>query len=423
MDVKKQYLYLLFTLLILLTSVSVIAAGGGGGGGGGSGGSGGISPYSDLKCSDTGILSFTSGAVWGVTIDDPDGNEKIVSGSWRSNKFTSDEALMVKAGKYKVKDPKSGNKTVECPGLAFSCTLMKLQLQECRQLQDKIHTRFVLEGIGTSSEDLDYQFKQQDSSRLFKRSKNSISSDLKDFKITKNSSGTFVLEAELSPAIETMQVSHPRCVGQYYVYSKINCSGEESVAIPEQEQNGQKLKCGGYLDIADRVKCRLQLREEQADEYENFFPEECKARNNSVDQEQCLKVYTAVQECWDFPNGPSRIACVRRQLKLGEILTEKANCNALDAGKRENCNQELREKAYGLIKFRLYNLEEEAEELLEEGKLSEEEVTAFVVRMEESKLAFNKATTKEERRAIILQARKAWIELMKKAMMKTEVEA
>ena len=171
------------------------------------------------------------------------------------------------------------------------------------------------------------------------------------------------------------------------------------------------MKCGGYLDIADRVKCRLRLREVQAAEYENFFPEECKVRN---DQEACLQVYQAVQECWDFPNGPSRIACVKRQLKLGEIPTERANCNALDAGKRENCNIELREKAHGLIKFRLYNLEEEAEELMEDGKLGEEEVTAFVVKMEESKLAFNKATTKEERRAVILGARKAWIELMKK---------
>lgn len=409
MDVQKQFMYLLFVLLV---SASVIAAGGGGGGGGG--GSGGLSPYSDLKCSDTGVLSFTRGAEWEVAIDDPDGNEKIVSGSWRSNKFTSDEALLVKADKYVVKDPKYGNKTVECPGLAFSCTLMNLQLQECRQVKDRIHARFVLEGIGASSEDLEYQFKQQDSSRLFKRSKTSISSDLKHFQITKDSSGTFVLETEVLSSIETMQVSHPRCIGQYYVYSKIDCRREGNATVEEQEQNGQKLKCGGYLDIADRVKCRLRLREEQADEYENFFPEECKARNDSAGQEQCLQVYKAVQECWDFPNGPSRIACVKRQLKLGEIITERANCNALDAGKRENCNQGLREKAYGLIKFRLYNLEEEAEELMEEGKLSEEEVAAFVVKMEESKLAFNKATTKEERRAIILEARKAWIELMKK---------
>src|SRR3989344_3576249 len=286
MDVKKQYTYFLFILLILLASASVIAAGGGGGGGGGggSGGSASVAPYSDLKCSDTGILSFTRGAEWEVAIDDPDGNEKIVPGSWRSNKFTSDEALLVKAGTYRVKDPKYGNKTVECPGLAFSCTLMKLQLQECRQVQNKIHARFVLEGIGASSEDLDYQFKQQDSSRLFKRSKNSISSDLTDFKITKNSSGTFVLETGLSSLIETMQVSHPRCVGQYYVYSKINCSGGGDITVTKLEQDGQKLKCGGYLDIADRVKCRLRLREEQADEYENFFPEECKARKDSVGQ-------------------------------------------------------------------------------------------------------------------------------------------
>ena len=408
-----------FILSLSLAITLVLAAGGGGGGGGGGGsGSSSVSRYSDLKCTDTGVLSFTRGAEWDeVIVQDPNGDEITISGSWKNGKFTSEEAVMVKAGKYVVNDPKYGNKEVTCPGLAFSCTLMNLQLQECQQIDGKVKVNFVLEGVGTSPEDLEYQFKQQDSSRLFKRSKTSISSELKkNFQIIKSSSSSFSLETELLPAVETVQISHPRCIGQYYVYSKIDCrkgqeqEGNKTVVV---EENGKKLKCGGYLDIAYRVKCRLLLREEQTDEYENFFPEECKARNDPVDQEQCLQVYKAVQECWDFPNGPSRIACVKRQLKLGEILTERANCNALDAGKRENCNQELRDKAYGLIKFRLYNLEEEAEELMEEGRLSEDDVAAFVVKMEESKLAFNKATSKEERRAIILGARKAWIELMK----------
>ncbi|MEK6809463.1 MAG: hypothetical protein AABY40_02210 [Nanoarchaeota archaeon] len=407
---------LVYFAVLLFSIAFVLAAGGGGGGSGGGGGGGSVSRYSDIKCIDTGVLSFTRGAENEVRVTDSNGQEKIIPGSWRNGKFTSDEASMVKAGKYVVKDSKYGDKEVSCPGLTFSCTLMTLQLQECRQVQGKVKVGFILKGIGTSPEDLEYQFKQQDSSRLFKRSKTSISSELKNFQITKTSDDIFTLETELAPAIEKIQVSHPRCVGEYYAYSKITCQKEESKdeegkAAATSEESGKKLKCSGYLDIADRVKCRLRLRDEQADEYENFFPEECKARD---DQEACLQVYKAVQECWDFPNGAARIACVKRQLKLKEILIEQANCNALDAGKRENCNQELREKAYGLIKFRLYNLEEEAEELMEEGKLSEGEVTVFVVTMEESKLAFNKATTKEERRAIILQARKAWIKLMKK---------
>lgn len=415
---------LLIYVVALLFSIAMVLAAGGGGGGGGSGGSGGsISRYSDSKCTDTGVLSFTRGAEWeAVTVEDPSSTEQIISGSWKNGKFTSDEAVMVKAGKYVVKDPKYGNKEVTCPGLAFSCTMMTLQLQECQQVQGKLKVDFMVAGIGSSPDDLEYQFKQQDSSRLFKRSKTSVSSELKNFQIAKTSVDAFTLEAELLPLIDTIQISHPKCIGQYYTYSKIGCSQgrEEKASAMVVEEQGRKLKCGGYLDIADRVKCRLRLREEQADEYENFFPEECKVR---ADQEACLQVYRAVQECWDFPNDPSRIACVKRQLKLGEILTERANCNALDAGKRENCNQELRDKAYGLIKFRLYNLEEEAEELLEDGKLSEEEVTAFVVTMEESKLVFNQATTKEERRTIILQARKAWIELIKKVKPETEVEA
>ena len=165
------------------------------------------------------------------------------------------------------------------------------------------------------------------------------------------------------------------------------------------------------MTLEDRVRCRLRLRYEELEELENFFPEECKVREDS---DLCLRQYQAVQDCWDFPNNASRFNCARKELNLGDIPAEKRNCNALAVGQRENCNRELKSKVYDMIKFRLYNLEIEAEELQEQGRLTEDDVVDFVVRVENNKAAFNQATSKEERRTIILRVRQDWIALLKK---------
>ncbi len=412
----------LFIFLVGPLFVASVGGGGGGGGsgggssssGGGTGGGGSSLPFfSNLKCDESGTISFSRKPVFeNVTVEYVDGGYNLtnIPGVWDGTQFTSDEAVIRKPGKYLIRDPVNNDRTVECPGLVFSCKLMQLNIQECIAAEKKVTVRFTLENA--SIDDMKYQFQTKEGKKLSYQ-KGSYSSELKGLTVIQEDAderNRFVLTADNVPAVSSLQITHPKCVGKYYTYSTISCTEKGK----NGEITGKELKCGGYLDIEDRVKCRLSLREEEKNEYENFFPEECKARTDPGEQESCLKVYQAVQECWDFPNGPSRISCVKKQLILGDIFTEKANCNALDAGKRENCNKELREKAYALIKFRLYNLEEEAEKLMEAGKLTEEEVAAFVVQMEKSKLSFNAAKAKEERRQIILQARKYWIELVRK---------
>ena len=196
------------------------------------------------------------------------------------------------------------------------------------------------------------------------------------------------------------------------MYSTIDCVREEEpeeaseTAAAPPEQPGEKSKCGGYLDIEDRVRCRLNLREEQKDEYENFFPEECKSW---PDQRKCVQLYKSVQNCWKLPNSLARISCLQGKVGITNVREQKSEC-----GTDEACREKLRQEVYTLIKLRLYNLEEEAEELMEEGKLTKSEVAEFVVKMEQSKLAFNQASDKQERKQVIVQARAYWIELMKK---------
>jgi len=172
-----------------------------------------------------------------------------------------------------------------------------------------------------------------------------------------------------------------------------------------EEQSGKEFKCGGYLDLEDRVRCRLRLREEQRAEYENFFPEECKSWKN---QGQCVELYQKVQECWE-QEKPSRIACLRQKVGVLDVRSQKAAC-----GEDQACHDKLRQDVYTLIKLRLYNLEEEAEELLEARKVTEDAVADFVIQMEQSKLAFNAAQSKQERIAAIVQAQQYWQEFVRK---------
>ena len=399
---------ILYLFVLSLTVTIVLAAGGGGGGGGSGGGSsgggdGGITPYADLTCTDAGVLSFTRGAAWdAVTVQLSDGSlMENISGEWKDGAFTSEEAIMVKAGTYIVLDPQFGNKSIECPGLRFSCKLVKLNLDECTT-NGNITAAFTLENA--TVDDLKFQFSLPDSLRKLRYEKNSFSSELKEMTILKTTAAGYHLQVKNAPTVSELQITVPQCVGKYYRYTTMKCV--EKGETPAPEETGGKLKCGGYLDIEDRVKCRLDLREEQADEYENFFPEECRSWK---DQKKCVQLYKAVQNCWKLPNSIARISCLQGKVGIINVREQKSTC-----GEDQACLQKLREDVYTLIKLRLYNLEEEAEEWMEEGKLSKDDVADFVIKMEQSKLAFNQAQNKQERKQVIMQARQYWLELVKK---------
>lgn len=404
----KRYT-ILITLLLLLPFVLAAGGGGGGGGGGGSssGGGGGSGPYFiALKCNDRGVLSFQQAPpIKPVNVERVDGRYNLtVAGEWNANDFTSEEAELMEAGEYVIRDPRNGDKTVECPGLTFSCRQVNLSLTSCTMDNTTLAAEFSLQGPGTTTDDLDYKFTILGSPRTLDYNKKSRSAEVRNLSVRKVGNFNYALSLEKSPAVHTLQISHPDCVGKYYIYSKMRCTEPEERSVTISD--GSALKCGGYLDLRDRVHCRLDLREEQADEYENFFPEECRSWE---DQQKCVQLYRAVQNCWELSNSVARISCLQGKVGITNVREQKSGCEGDQA-----CLQALRENVYTLIKLRLYNLEEEAEEWMEEGKLTTDEVTDFVVRMEESKVAFNQAQSKQERKQVIMQARQYWLELVKK---------
>jgi hypothetical protein len=409
----NKFPFFLFFILILLVSL-VLGVGGGGSSSSSSSSSGSSSSSSSgggsdgphlygLKCSDNGQITFNQKPRTEPVVANFEGIDLVIDGTWKGTIFTSQEGELLEAGEYTVLDQTNGNKSVECEGTVFSCRFAQISLDSCTK---SFSATFTIENIDIKDIEITLEIpgKYVNKNKFLKYSKNGISTELKGAIISSSGKNRYEFSADVDKVI-SVQVSHPKCVGEYYVYSKMQCSDEIVV-----EETGDDLKCGGYLDIEDRVRCRLRLRKEQANEYENFFPEECKTREN---QDECLKCYQDVQVCWDFPRGKERIDCVKRSMGLGDIEYEKEKCDSKNGEEKEHCYHKLKHDGYNLIKFRLYDLEEEAEHFMEEGKLSEDQVVSFVVQMEKNKAFFNQAKSKEERKLIILKSRKGWIDLMK----------
>jgi len=174
------------------------------------------------------------------------------------------------------------------------------------------------------------------------------------------------------------------------------------------------LKCFEEGDIEDRVRCRLNLsRVELRKEYKlEYLPEECRTIDNMTERQQCVRRYAKLQKCWKFI-GDERMRCVDHELNITKIKEQKRECNLLDENEKQECKKRLKDNVYHRIKFKFYNLEEKAERFLERGWVDQETVTVFIANLEIKKAEFNEATTKEEKRKVILGVRELWKEFLK----------
>lgn len=165
------------------------------------------------------------------------------------------------------------------------------------------------------------------------------------------------------------------------------------------------LKCTNLGSLKQRVDCRLGLtdidlrRELQI----AYLPEECRYIKDSDEKDDCVKVYSQSQPCWKFPIGEKRVSCLRQVLGIKYINEEKESC-----ANNDKCINILRKKVYALIKFRFYDLEERAEELYEDGKITKEKAVDIISQLEQQKVKFNTANSKEQRKQVILDTKELW---------------
>lgn len=165
--------------------------------------------------------------------------------------------------------------------------------------------------------------------------------------------------------------------------------------------------------LKQRVECRIGLSEKDlAAEYaKQYLPEECRAVRAKKAQGDCVARYKALQPCWEKPIGEERIACAREVIGLPrDLAAEKKSCASQKKQKnRLACLASLRQKAYTLVKFRFYDLNERVEDFLKEHDTIDGRAgIQFVVTSELNKQKFNNARTKTQRLQIIKNERNAW---------------
>ena len=182
-----------------------------------------------------------------------------------------------------------------------------------------------------------------------------------------------------------------------------------------EEKTEQGLLCGDKPTRKERVECRLSLSEDELKyEYElRFLPEECIPLEGEQ-KASCIKIYKSVQSCWQFRNDQARVSCVKNQLNFKGVSEEIKACTSLKAEEKSNCIEAVKNNVFTITKFKMYNLEEKAEELMEEGKISSNEGISFISEVEGKKIEFNNATTIAEKRQIIADVNKLWNEFLKK---------
>ncbi|MBU0980278.1 MAG: hypothetical protein KJ709_05705 [Nanoarchaeota archaeon] len=346
------------------------------------------------ECFDTGAMRVRKATIIDktVTAEAPDGSTFNVQGEWKNNYFDAEELQFTESGTYYI-TVDGQSRVFDCPGLAFSCQLLSFELKDCVRSRGKLQAS--LEAEGTMAEDLEYEFiKGTGRKKLW--TKMGFPEELTSLKFDETEEGIIKLEMDDIDDVASLKISHPRCLGADFMFTEIDC---EEIAVPE-------MSCGRSLGVKQRAKCKLGLAKEQR--AANYHPEDC-----AEDDTDCLDRYGLVKGCWDFPTGTSRMACVKRQMNLGEIALEKRDCNALDVGNRENCNSVLKENVYSLIKFRLHNLEKNAEKYLDLGMITEEEAASFIADIEGFKVEFDSTATKEGKKAVILKARQRWLELVR----------
>jgi hypothetical protein len=171
----------------------------------------------------------------------------------------------------------------------------------------------------------------------------------------------------------------------------------------------RNLRCTNQETMRERIACRLRLSDEDlAKELEiSYLPEECRGIMDGREKDDCVKLYAQSRPCWRLEMGDLRNGCLREILNLTDINTHRENCRSMPG-----CAKELRTRVYALAKFKIYDLEERAEDMMELGLITEEEAAGIITKLENHKLLFNEATNRDERIIVLNNVKADWKEFM-----------
>lgn len=418
MKVSWIVLGIIFILTLGISSVLVFAVSSGGGGNGGGGSNGGSGPYfTDFSCNDAGAISFRKNPqIETVNIINVNTNERFenVQGVWYGNYFESDDLLFIESEKYQLEGQDA---TTICPSFAFSCKLADITIKNC-WIGDQLTAEFNTTNI-TNFGNLKYVFKA--GKRTYTKTKTGYSTELKSLEII-GSENNYQLTLPGNLSITQLQISDTGCETKYDTFDVEICQiGEKPLDIKEEDLvKKENLMCADMITLEDRVRCRLNLPEEVAQRQNQlrYLPEECKAIDDISSKDDCIQRYKASSICWkDQPLGDKRFTCGRQIIGLKDSLQDDIQ-ECRNKEDKSSCFQDLKEKVFIMHKFKFYDLEERAEELLEKG-IDKTKITEFIIEMEKAKQEYNQDLTFSQRKLVILKIRNLWKDLVD--YVKTEV--
>jgi predicted DNA-binding protein YlxM (UPF0122 family) len=176
------------------------------------------------------------------------------------------------------------------------------------------------------------------------------------------------------------------------------------VSPPTQQQPQQEstkpiigedgFRCSDLPTMRERIACRIKLKQENE---LNYLPEECRVLTG-LERAKCINNYKNTIICFNKESDEERVNCARRAigLQIATIQQAREDCKG-----NQTCLNELKEKVFTLIKFRFYNLEYKAQEIMEKYNISESLVVDFISSIETKKQEFNNARSIEEKKQII----------------------
>jgi predicted DNA-binding protein YlxM (UPF0122 family) len=163
----------------------------------------------------------------------------------------------------------------------------------------------------------------------------------------------------------------------------------------------ENLKCSDLPTMRERIACRIKLKQENE---LNYLPEECRVLTG-LERAKCINNYKTTILCFNKESDAERVNCARRAigLQIATIQQAREDCKG-----NQTCLNELKEKVFTLIKFRFYNLEYKAQEIMEKYNISESLVVDFISSIETKKQEFNNASSIEDKKQIIKDVSNLW---------------
>lgn len=156
---------------------------------------------------------------------------------------------------------------------------------------------------------------------------------------------------------------------------------------PQETQVCPGLTCGHLPTLSERIKCRLNLNQEElAREFSIlYFPEYCKLEDSDEEQQACIELYRSFHTCWQMPFWKKRTQCGKRISRLANSLEDQRERFTL---------------------FQMYEYSVRAENVFRKGNASFDATADFDLFIEQSKQKVEEVESPRVWRKLLKQVKK-----------------